>query len=94
MRYRCGAIMRSMVTREDLLRLVQSLPESALAAAHACLTQAQPESSALPEREAALERFREAQQLVYERLQQRMQRMRQMLDERGSATDRTDASAG
>ena len=31
MRYRCGAIMRPMVTREDLLRLVQSLPESALA---------------------------------------------------------------
>lgn len=79
--------MRPMVTREDLLRLVLSLPENALAAAHACLIQVQPESSVPPEREAALERFREAQQLVYERLQQRMQRMRQMLDERGTATD-------
>jgi hypothetical protein len=68
-----------MVTREDLLRLVQSLPDSALAAAHACLTQVQPESSAPPEREAALERFREAQQHVYERLQERMEWMRQML---------------
>ena len=76
--------MRPMVTREDLLQLVLSLPESALTAAHACLTQVQPESSVPPEREAALERFREAQQLVYERLQQRMQRMRQMLDERRS----------
>lgn len=73
--------MRHMVTREDLLRLVLSLPESALAAAHACLVQVKPESSVPPEREAALERFREAQQLVYERLQERMQRMRQMLDE-------------
>jgi hypothetical protein len=71
-----------MVTREDLLRLVLSLPDSALAAAHKCLTQAQPASSLPPEREEALERFREAQQLVYERLQQRMQRMRQMLEER------------
>jgi hypothetical protein len=71
--------MRHMVTREDLLRLVQSLPESALDAAHACLTQVQPESST-PEREAALERFREAQDLVYERLQQRMQWMRRMLE--------------
>jgi hypothetical protein len=70
-----------MVTREDLLRLVLSLPDSALGAAHACLTQAQPDASTPPEREAALERFREAQQLVYERLQQRMQRMRQMLDD-------------
>ena len=73
--------MRPMVTREDLLRLVQSLPDSALAAAHACLTQAQPESSVPPEREAALERFREAQQHVYERLQERMEWMRQMLGE-------------
>jgi len=73
--------MRRMVTREELQRLVLSLPESALAAAHACLTQVQPESSAPSERDAALERFREAQQLVYERLQQRMQWMRQMLDE-------------
>jgi hypothetical protein len=73
--------MRRMVTREELQRLVSSLPESALAAAHACLTQVQPESSAPSERDAALERFREAQQLVYERLQQRMQWMRQMLDE-------------
>jgi hypothetical protein len=72
--------MRRMVTREDLLRLVLSLPESALDAAHACLTQVQPESSAPPEREAALQRFREAQQLVYERLQQRMQWMRRMLE--------------
>jgi hypothetical protein len=72
--------MRRMVTREELQRLVLSLPESALAAAHACLTQVQPESSP-SERDAALERFREAQQLVYERLQQRMQWMRQMLDE-------------
>ena len=79
--------MRPMVTREELQRLVLSLPESALAAAHACLTQVQPESSAPREGEAALERFREAQQLVYERLQQRMQRMRRMLDERGTATD-------
>jgi len=70
-----------MVTREELQRLVLSLPDSALAAAHACLTQVQPASSAPPDREAALERFREAQQLVYERLQQRMQWMRQMLDE-------------
>ena len=70
-----------MVTREELLRLGLSLPDSALAAAHACLTQVQPESSAPSDREAALERFREAQQLVYERLQQRMQWMRQMLDE-------------
>jgi uncharacterized membrane protein len=70
-----------MVTREDLLRLVLSLPDSALAAAHACLIQAQPESAVPLEREADLERFREAQRLVYERLQQRMQRMRQMLDE-------------
>ena len=73
--------MRHMVTREDLLRLVQSLPESALAAAHACLIHIQPESSVPPEREAALERFREAQQLVYERLQERMQWMRRMLDD-------------
>ena len=77
-----------MVTREDLLRLVLSLPESALAAAHACLTQVQPESSASPEREADLERFRDAQQLVYERLQERMQRMRQMLEQaRQSGSD-------
>jgi hypothetical protein len=73
--------MRSMVTREDLLRLVLSLPDSALAAAHACLIQAQPESPVPPEREADLERFREAQRLVYERLQERMQRMRHMLDD-------------
>ena len=72
--------MRPMVTREELQRLVLSLPESALDAAHACLAQVQPESSTPPEREAALERFREAQELVYERLQQRMQWMRRMLE--------------
>jgi hypothetical protein len=78
--------MRGMVTRDELVRLVSSLPESALDAAHACLTQVQPDVPGSPEREAALEHFREAQQLVQQRLQERMQWMRRMLTDPRSRT--------
>ena len=69
-----------MATREELHQLAASLPEDALDAAYAILTQLQ--AGLTPDRTAALEHFYQAQRRVHERMQERMREMVELLANR------------
>ena len=71
-----------MATREELHRVVSLLPDDALDAAHAVLTQLQAGPPLSPDRIAALEQFRQAQQRVHDRMQERMREMVEQLARR------------
>ena len=71
-----------MATREELHRLVSSLPEEALDAAYSVLMQLQADPSLSSHREPALQRFLEGQQRVHERLQERTREMLEQLARR------------
>ena len=72
-----------MATREELHRVVSLLPDDALDAAHAALTQLQKAPSLPPQDQiTGLEHFRQAQQRVHDRMQERMREMVEQLARR------------
>ena len=72
-----------MATREELHRVVSLLPDDALDAAHAVLTQLQRgPGPPLQDQIAGLEHFRQAQQRVRDRMQERMREMVEQLARR------------